>query len=276
MENNNSLPENIELFVKNATPNILSSIIIVIIALLIVLITNRIANKIKNAEGIMHSESGSKMVVIIERIIKVIVILVALFLVLEVNGVSISALVASLGLIGAVATLAAQDVMKDAINGLYISGEKMYAPGDFIKYHDVEGLVLDFSLRSTKIQLIPSKSIMFISNRNISEIIVLSNRNRVAVSMPYELPVVKAEEIMTEVIKEMEKDERVESVEYTGVRGLGESAINYEVFFMCSPDVRHDVSRSLWRIFVLELNKNRLSVPYNKLEVINISRETPT
>lgn len=270
---NKTPTEAAEEIVKNLEPNILSTIIIIGVALLILFVVSKIVKHVKQSSDLNHNGSDNKMIVTIGRIIKTLVVLITVFLVLEVNGISVSVLVAVFGLIGAAITLAAQDVMKDVINGMYISGEKMYSPGDYIRYKDAEGKVLDFSLRSTKIEFIADNRIMYISNRNISEITIISKINMINLPMSYGLPLEKAEEIVNAVVKKMEDDDRVEKIAYLGVQELDGSSIGYRVKYECEPCVRGGVGRAIKRTFLLELDRHGESVPYNKLEIINITPE---
>ena len=73
--------------------------------------------------------------------------LLALILVLQVHGVNVSSLIAGLGIIGAIVGLALQDMLKDVIMGTNILTGEYFAVGDVIKYGDLIGEVVQFSLR---------------------------------------------------------------------------------------------------------------------------------
>lgn len=87
------------------------------------------------------------------KALKVIVILIAAAVILEIWGIRVAPLLAGFGLLGVAVALGAQDLFKNLIAGLTVIAEKRFSPGDWIKVEGVvEGNVEDIGFRSTKVK----------------------------------------------------------------------------------------------------------------------------
>ena len=111
--------------------------------------------------------------------------LLALIFVLQIHGVNVSSLVAGLGIIGAIVGLALQDMLKDVIMGMNILTGEYFAVGDVVKYGEVTGEVVQFSLRATKLRELATGNLVTVSNRNIFQVSQLSNELYLTVSTSY-------------------------------------------------------------------------------------------
>ena len=92
--------------------------------------------KIKNDKEI---DSGTKAVIL--KAIRIIIYIIATFMVISELGYNISGFVTSLGIGGVVITLAAQDTAKSLIGGALIILDKPFKVGDYIKVGTFEGTV---------------------------------------------------------------------------------------------------------------------------------------
>ena len=90
--------------------------------------------------------------------------------ILEVNGVNVTSLVAGLGLLSAIVGLALQDFLKDVIMGIHIITDHFFSVGDVVRYGDIEGVVIGFTMKTTRLRNIYDQTITTVCNRNISEI----------------------------------------------------------------------------------------------------------
>lgn len=90
------------------------------------------------------------------KIIKYITYIFGAFFVITELGYDVSALITGLGIGGAIVALAAQDVVKSFIAGIFIMTDKPFLVGDLIEISTSQGkeqgYVTDISLRSTKIR----------------------------------------------------------------------------------------------------------------------------
>ena len=89
----------------------------------------------------------------IEKILKVIAVVLGIASVLGVWGIDIGPMLTGVGIAGAATALAAQDLFKNLIGGMSNMAEERFVIGDWIRAEGVaEGVVEDVSLRSTAVR----------------------------------------------------------------------------------------------------------------------------
>ena len=94
---------------------------------------------------------------------------VALILVLGELGFEITAIVASLGILGAGIALGAQDVIRDIFNGIFMVFEDQLGVGDKVDLGDVKGIVEEVTIRVTKVR--DAKGVLwFVRNGQIQRV----------------------------------------------------------------------------------------------------------
>ena len=98
------------------------------------------------------------------KLLKIFAIGIGVLAILQEWGINISAVIASLGLGGLAFALAAKDTAANLFGGLTVLVDKTMKVGDWIKIGDVEGIVEDIGLRSSKIRSF-EKSLIIIPNQ---------------------------------------------------------------------------------------------------------------
>lgn len=151
--------------------NLAKSVIIIIVAMILYNIMKGIADKTVTATMKIAKKDRKKQnsVIVFNSIMKYIFGIVVLILLLEVNGVNVSSLIASLGIVGIVVGLAIQDALKDLIAGKNIISDHFFEAGDVIKYNGITGKVISLGLKTTKIQDLDTNDIVSITNRHIEQ-----------------------------------------------------------------------------------------------------------
>ena len=96
-----------------------------------------------------------------------VIIVITVLLILQINGINVSSLLAGVGIMGAVIGLAIQDWLKDIIRGTSILSDNYFSVGDIIRYNGIEGKVVVIGLKTTKIQELKTGYIKSIANRKI-------------------------------------------------------------------------------------------------------------
>ena len=86
------------------------------------------------------------------QVIRVVIYIVASFIVITTLGINLNGLVAGLGLGGVILTIAAQDTAKNLFAGLVVFLDKPFVVGDWIQMDTYEGTVEDITFRSTRIR----------------------------------------------------------------------------------------------------------------------------
>ena len=203
----------------------------------------------------------------ISSIIRYVFIVVTVLIVLQINGVDVSSMLAGVGILSVVIGLAVQDALKDIIRGFNILSDDYFKVGDIVKYDNVEGKVLVLGLKTTKIQDLATNNVISIANRNIEKIEVVSNVIYVNIPMPYETSVEKAEKAIQDIIEKVNKNDNVNECKYKGVNNLDDSSIKYLIEVNCNPMFKLQVRRDTLRSILLGLADNNIEVPYNQIDV---------
>ena len=86
------------------------------------------------------------------KIVRVIIYIIAAFIVLSLLKVDLTGLIAGLGIGGLIVTLAAQDTAKNLFGGVVIFIDKPFAVGDWVQMDNYEGTIEDITFRTTRIR----------------------------------------------------------------------------------------------------------------------------
>ena len=244
--------------------NIIKSIIIIIISILlykgILYLFNKSEKRISNRRRKTYFK-------LIRNLIKYIFSIITILILLQINGIDVTSLLAGVGIAGAIVGLAVQDWLKDIIRGTTILSDTYFEVGDIVKFGEIEGKVLVVGLQTTKIQDLRTSNILSIANRNIEKIEKVSNLIYVKIPMPY------ADELTNEelesAIENIKDNDNVSDCRYKGVNNLAESCINYLIEIECDQNAKLQVNRDALRCILKEFEKNNISVPYTQIDVHN-------
>lgn len=126
------------------------------------------------ARDLSASEALKRVVTIdtlVTRIVRLLIILIALATALETLRISVAPAIAGLGIIGVALGFGAQHLVRDYVNGALILLENQFSRGDVVQIAGVTGTVEDFSLRRTtlrdldgRVHSVPNGAIVVASN----------------------------------------------------------------------------------------------------------------
>ena len=203
----------------------------------------------------------------IKSIICTLLIIVITLIILEAVGVNVTSMLASVGVASVIIGFALQDALKDIIRGIEIISSNYYDIGDIIKFGDNLGEVQSITLRTTRIQDINTMNIVSIANRNIDKVEVDTGYIYIPVPLPYELKIEKADEIMKEITKNLQKTDLTLTADYQGLTKIGSSALDYQVVITCEPLNRLQARRNCLHTIVKTLEDHKITIPYEQLDV---------
>lgn len=248
---------------------IINSIIIILVSIVIYKIIIRFLTNSENKSKskLFTSNKGKTYINLMKNIIRYIFIITTFLILLQVNGVNVSSILAGVGVLGVVFGLAIQDWLKDIIRGSSILSDDYFRVGDVVKYKDIEGKVLVIGLKTTKIQDLSTNNIISIANRNIEQIEVVSNVIYVRVPMPYEINIEKAENVIEDIIKISEECENIEKSRYLGVAEFKDSSIEYLLELTCNPLKKLQTKRDALRTIKVVLDKNKIDIPFTQIDI---------
>lgn len=266
---------NLEIFIDFITKKEVYGLLIILIAAYVLnIIFNKVVDKIMaKSKNELNRKRKKTVIELIKNIKKYALIIIALIFILDLYGVNVSSLVASLGVASALGALAFQDTFKDIISGAAIIMDNYYIVGDYVKYNGFYGQVIQLGLKSTKIMDFDGQ-VLTVANRNISEIINLSQKTSSAlIEIPtaYEEKTEKVEKVLAEVVEEIKTWPTVDAKDtaYLGITSLGDSSVLYGIRYYCSPGKVAQYKRDALKLIKEKYDENDIKIPYNQLEVHN-------
>lgn len=251
-------------------------LIILAISYVLILLDNFFINRLikKNNTKTKHiKRSQNTVLMLIKNVIKTFIYITSGISILKLFGVDTTALVTGVGAISVVAGLAFQDVLKDYLVGISIILESQFALGEIVEINGFKGEVIFLGLKTTKIKAL-SGEVKIIANRYITDIINYSlNRTLVTfdVSVSYEDNNDKVEKVLKDFAKKLPEliPEITQEVSFDGISELDDSAVIYRLSTFARDRDRFKIKRDVNREIKKVLDKNKIKIPYNQIEVHN-------
>jgi len=191
----------------------------------------------------------------------VVIIIIALFTILDEAGVPITAALAGFGIAGIAVGFGAQSLVRDIISGIFILLENQYSVGDVVKIAGISGGVEEITLRRTVLRDLDGAAHSILNG----EVRVASNytkewsRANMMVSVAYKEDLDQVMEILRNVWRGMKNDPQwgefilKEEPMIVRVDEFGDSGISIRLTGETKPikqwDVMGEVRRRLKRIF---------------------------
>lgn len=126
---------------------------------------------LRSAQNSLDLRTNQTLSRFFENMYRVIVVMFALLIVLDMFGVPVASLVAGAGIAGLAISLAAQSTLTNLIAGVTLVLEHPFGIGDFIILGDVQGTVEDISFRSTRLRTADNIAITVENSKVCSEYI---------------------------------------------------------------------------------------------------------
>jgi MscS family membrane protein len=182
-----------------------------------------------------HSGTGSLML-LGERIIKAVVVIMALFLILGVLGFNMSTALAGVGIGTLAVGFGAQQTIANLFGGVSVLGDEVIRVGDVCKFGDRTGTVEDIGLRSTRVRT-EERTLLAIPNGTVATINVenLSRRDKIlfktVLGLHTETSPGDLRHVLSEIFRVVSGHLKIET-DTTRVRltELTSSSINVELF----------------------------------------------
>lgn len=205
----------------------------------------------------------------LKSIIGTVLVVILVLIIMQIFGINVSSMLASVGVVSVIVGFALQDALKDMIRGFEIISSNYYDIGDLIKFGDNLGQVQSITLRTTKIQDINTMNIVSIANRNIDKVEVDTGYIYIKVPLPFELKIEKADAAMREIAKRLGKTDLLISASYQGLSTINDSSLDYQVVVTCEPMDRLQARRNALHVIVETLEEAKINIPYTQLDLHN-------
>ena len=234
------------------------------------------AEKKSNIQKKHHQKRVRTINILIQNIIKYIIVTFVLVAILANFGVNVKSILAGIGITAAIIGLAFQDIAKDFLAGISIILEDQFEIGYTIEINDFVGEVVSFGLRTTRIKNYKGAT-KIIANHTITEVINYNLYNSLAVidvSVSYEEDLDKVEKTinkLSETIKEKIPKAKG-NIKILGVQDLEDSGVVYKIALEVASAEHFTAERILRKEVKKALDKAKIKIPYQQIEVHNGDR----
>lgn len=218
-----------------------------------------------------------------QNITRIVIFGVGILIILNSLGISITPILATLGVGGLAVALALQDTLANLFAGLHIIIAKQIRVGDYIKLEsNEEGYVIDINWRTTKIKMLPN-NVVLVPNDKLTKAIItnyyLPDKELavlVNLGVHYNSDLKKVEKVTCEVAKEVMREVSggvPEFEPFIRYHTFGDFSINFTVIlrakeFVDQYLIKHEFIKRLHERYA----KEGIVVPY-PIRAINYEQE---
>ncbi|MDD5617777.1 MAG: mechanosensitive ion channel family protein [Candidatus Omnitrophica bacterium] len=244
-------------------------------------ISNITARLIKTRAG--KIETALPVTSLTQNISRIIIFVIGVLVILNSLGISITPILATLGVGGLAVALALQDTLSNLFAGFHVVVARQVKIGDYIKLESgEEGYVTDINWRTTKIRMLPN-NVVLVPNAKLTQAIItnyyLPDKEMavlVNLGVHYKSNLAKVEKITCEVAKEVMKEVPggVQDFEpFIRYHTFGDFSINFSVIlrakeFVDQYLVKHEFIKRLREKY----EKEGIIIPY-PIRAINYEQE---
>ena len=261
------MKDSIEIISNLFKSNLVHSIIVIIVSFFIYKIVKHFFIKGNAVVSEKLNNKSKTYLRLITSILRYVFVIITILIILEINGINVSSMLAGVGIISVILGLAIQDALKDIIRGFSILSDGYFSVGDVVSYDGIVGKTIVIGLKTTKIKDLSTNNIISIANRNIEKIQVVSEDIYIKIPLSYELSIDKAENVIDIIINEIKTNDDVKNAEYLGVNSLDDSNIKYLIKVMCDPEIKLKIRRFSLGCILRVLENEGIEVPYNQLDI---------
>jgi len=265
--------------------HILNTLVVFTIFWAILAITEALRGFIYTATGKFNADLSKEIGNFVIAILKILIAGIGLGAMLQVWGINVTALVASLGIGGLAFALAAKDTAANLFGSFSLLADKSIRIGEWIKVSGVEGTVETIGMRTTKIRSF-QKSLITVPNHIVANnpIENFSRRGVRRIKMDIGLTYGTTESQMTKIIEEIKymlhNHENISQKETLLVNfdSFGDSALNIFIYTFTTTsnwerylNIREDVHLKIMK--VVEENDAAFAFPSQSIYVEQMPSE---
>ncbi|MBM32353.1 MAG: hypothetical protein CL764_05795, partial [Chloroflexi bacterium] len=233
-----------------------------------------------NQEEIIDKEENDKRIetfaIVLRSILRVFIVTIAVFTVLQIVGVPITSLVATFSVIAIAVGLGTQSVVKDIVQGLLIISENHLRKGDVVNIANKAGLVEDINLRRILLRDLEG-ALHVIPNSNTDVITNFTSKwSRVHIEIPvtYEEDIDKVIALINEVGRELGEESDFsqfidENPEVLRVNSFDQSSLSIKIMGVTKPGKQWLIKGELLRRLKIRFDKEKIPIHHSRIKVVN-------
>lgn len=244
-----------------ALPSLLKSLIVIGITIIALIFIKQYL--IKKVAYRSRKENLNTVDGLIFNLLQYVVIIVAIFVILTVNGIKVSGLLASLGIAATVVGLSLQDTFKDLFAGINIYNNNFYKVGDFVRYNSEICEVKFFNARITKFRSVATGSTYTVSNSSISSIEKIKKNLALFFIFDFDVDKELIDDSLNEVVKAIKKSKIAEDVVNYSLINISAEGCKYLVAASANPAKHFSVKLIAYDIAYKEFRKRGIAPQFD-------------
>ena len=210
---------------------------------------------------------------IINNCLKYIIIFLTILVILNNYGINVSSILAGLGIVAAVLTLAFQDLAKDFIAGISIVMEDQFEIGDNVMINGFRGDVIAMGLKTTRIRDYKG-AVQIIANHMITEVTNYSlnpSLAEVTIAVDSDNDLDKVEKIIKKTMEKIDStyENLKGNTELWGVEMVDQNSVTYKVAVKTKSGYDFEIQRNMRRDLQAALTAGNIKMPQTHMEVRN-------
>jgi small-conductance mechanosensitive channel len=254
-----------------------SVLILLLIRHLLERIVRRVVKSDKNTTKTEERRREDTLIRIFRTLSAAAVWIITIVVILGELHVNVAALLTGAGLIGIVAGMGAQNIIKDYLAGILIIAENQYGVGDIVSIAasvggNVSGVVEDVSIRATRLRDLDG-NLHIVSNGSAGVITNLSYKFaqvNVNVGVGYHSDIDKVEQIINNVGQKMMhdapwSDNIIDPIHFLRVDDFGPAAIIIKSIGKVKPSTQWDTAGEFRRRIKRAFDDNDIEIPVSQL-----------
>ena len=231
--------------------------------------TNSVITYITTKQIRKSNEDDDSLPLVLSKIMKGIVWILAFILVLSNIGVNVTSLIASLGVGGIAIAFALQRILEDIFSSFSIYFDKPFEVGDFIIVGDELGTVKKIGLKSTRLKHLKGQELI-ISNRELTSSKIHNykkmKKRRISFSfgVEYGTSLEKLKKI-NKIVKKATNNLELTDLDRVHFKEFGDFSLNYEVvYYLDSSDYNSymDTQQAINFELVKEFKKEKIDFAF--------------
>ena len=262
----NKIWNDIVTFFENNIWNIVLFFAVLLLGIIVIKLIINITRRLLNKTRIEKITIGFLMVVL-----KICLYLVLVLALLSIIGIQITGILTALSAMLLAIGLALENIIANAANGLVIVSNKMFKKGDYISVDGVEGSVTQINFLFTTILTSDNKRITIPNSTIVNSSVVdydsaKTRRVDITFSVAYESDVEQVKKLILDCMKSNGKV-LLNPEPFCRLNALKNSSIEFIAKCWCDREDYWDVYYDVLELVYNELKKNKISIPYDQIEV---------
>ena len=265
--------------------NILNSLIVYDVFWAILAVTEALRGLVHTFSERFSKDLYKEIGNFILSILKILIAGIGLGAILQVWGINVTALVASLGIGGLAFALAAKDAASNLFGSFSLLADKSIRMGEWIEVAGVEGVVEDIGMRTTKIRSF-EKSLITVPNQIVANNPIENysrrgvRRIKITLGLTYSTSHTQLQTIVEEIKLMLINHEHISNKEtlLVNFKAFGDSALDIFVYTFTTTsnwekylNIREDIHLNIMKI--VEENGSSFAFPSQSIYMENISHK---